>query len=262
MGALRGRSPCPQKILKILNLILILKTLILGEIIMKKTIKTAIILTTLTLMTIGCNDVAIGTDKSGPADAFLNRINDDRDDVATYGLNITINPLNSGTVGQLPLPANEDGTYNDGTLVTLQAKPVEGTKYVFSEWTGSGLPSDINRANATISVTMNTNRMITANFKLHPLILNENEAWTNTAISQQAGLIFYANGTYRQIIRNEPSGPWDTFGPIYQWSVEGEDVLFLEGVRHEYDIRGTSLFLVSEARSTNYSIREVELNGN
>lgn len=69
----------------------------------------------------------------------------------TYTLTTTVNPLGSGTVSP------SSGTYDEGASVTITAYPNQG--YKFSNWSG-GISGSTNPA----TVTMNSNKAITANF--------------------------------------------------------------------------------------------------
>jgi uncharacterized repeat protein (TIGR02543 family) len=68
--------------------------------------------------------------------------------VVTYTL--TTNATNGGTV-------TPGGTYNSGTIVSLTATPSSG--YIFSGWSG-----DLTGTTSPASVTMNSNKTVTANF--------------------------------------------------------------------------------------------------
>ena len=64
-----------------------------------------------------------------------------------FVLDVRVNPPNSGTV----FPSQ--GTYKDGSTVTLNAAP--STEYVFLNWSG-----DVTGSNPTISVEVNDNKNI------------------------------------------------------------------------------------------------------
>ena len=78
--------------------------------------------------------------------------------VGYYYLNITISPTSTGTVDKTT-PYWGENAYLLDTLVALTAIP--GTGYIFVNWTGD-LISSANPAD----VTMNTDKNITANFKI------------------------------------------------------------------------------------------------
>jgi hypothetical protein len=182
----------------------------------------------------GCNDTPTGTDKGGAADSFLNAFNSDKG--ATYALAITINPPESGDVTKLPSP-DDNGLYEDGTSVRLEAAPKSGTTYVFDKWTENG--TDIG-ANSVITITMNANRAITANFKPHPIILGDRQAWVNR--SNGHGFAFYANGAYQGIILENDE--W-RLGASGRWRIEDNTIFVDEGknVWKILTITGTALVL-------------------
>ena len=91
------------------------------------------------------------------------QLNASRNLVANFKLNtytLTVIALN-GTVLKVPLQT----TYNHGTVVNLTATPNSG--YNFTSWTGDASGS----SNAT-SVTMNSNKTVTANFAINTYTLN------------------------------------------------------------------------------------------
>jgi uncharacterized repeat protein (TIGR02543 family) len=69
-----------------------------------------------------------------------------------YTLSTTISPKSGGTIEPT------GGTYDDGAQVTLAATPTQG--YAFDGWSG-----DATGTSSPITVTMNSNKSITANFK-------------------------------------------------------------------------------------------------
>jgi uncharacterized repeat protein (TIGR02543 family) len=70
----------------------------------------------------------------------------------TYSLTTNANPVAGGSV-------SGSGTYNSGTVVTVTATPAAG--YTFVNWSG-----DASGTNATTTVTMNSNKSVSANFQL------------------------------------------------------------------------------------------------
>jgi len=72
---------------------------------------------------------------------------------AAYTLQVTISPPGSGSVSKSPNMAS----YPQGTEVTLTATPAPG--YNFSSWSG-----DASGSSVSTTVTMNTNKSVTANF--------------------------------------------------------------------------------------------------
>jgi len=73
----------------------------------------------------------------------------------TYTISITISPLNSGTVIKTPNLTN----YNENTQVELMAIAI--SDYNFLNWTG-----DLTGSSSPVTITMNANKTITANFAL------------------------------------------------------------------------------------------------
>ncbi len=75
----------------------------------------------------------------------------------TYTLTVNVSPTGAGTVTKNPNQAS----YPAGTNVTLTATPAAG--YAFVNWTDSS--GNVLGTNATLQVTMNSNKTITANFQ-------------------------------------------------------------------------------------------------
>ena len=78
-----------------------------------------------------------------------------------YSLNLGINPSGTGNIIANPAPNCSANTYNQGTLVTLQA--AANTSYIFNSWSGN-----VNGASNPAAVRMDGNRSVTANFSLKP----------------------------------------------------------------------------------------------
>ncbi len=85
----------------------------------------------------------------------------------TYTLNVSVNPAGSGSVTKNP----NKSSYNYNEVVQLTANPAAG--YAFSSWSGS-----VSGTANPLSVTMNSNKTITANFTpiTYTLTLNANPA--------------------------------------------------------------------------------------
>lgn len=75
-----------------------------------------------------------------------------------YRLTTNVSPVGGGNISVSP--ASLDGTYKDGTVVTLTATPAKG--YVFTNWSG-----DASGADPVVNVTMNGDKLVSANFALH-----------------------------------------------------------------------------------------------
>ena len=71
----------------------------------------------------------------------------------TYSLNISVDPSNGGSVSKSP----DKSSYNYGEQVTLTANPALG--YSFDRWSG-----DASGASQTVTITMNGNKNVTAQF--------------------------------------------------------------------------------------------------
>ena len=74
---------------------------------------------------------------------------------ATYTLSVSVNPLGAGSVSP------SDGQYEEGTQVTLTTTPASG--YTFDYWGG-----DASGSLPTITITMDSNKSVTAYFQLIP----------------------------------------------------------------------------------------------
>lgn len=77
--------------------------------------------------------------------------------VPCYTLAVGLNPAAGGTVTRNPLPNCGGDRYTQGTAVTLSANP--NTNYAFTNWSG-----DASGTNSSVTITMNSNRNVTANF--------------------------------------------------------------------------------------------------
>jgi uncharacterized protein (TIGR02145 family)/uncharacterized repeat protein (TIGR02543 family) len=73
---------------------------------------------------------------------------------AAYTLQISINPISGGSVSRNP----EKSTYTAGEQVTVTAQPASG--YDFAVWSGVSTST-----NSSVTVTMNANLVLTANFQ-------------------------------------------------------------------------------------------------
>ncbi len=74
----------------------------------------------------------------------------------TYTLNVNVNPPQAGSVSPV------GGEYESGEQVTLTASPASG--YTFDYWEGA-----VSGSSNTVTVTMNSNKTITARFKVAEL---------------------------------------------------------------------------------------------
>lgn len=94
--------------------------------------------------------------------------------IACYTLTTTVSPGGSGSV---TVPAQTcAGGYTAGSVIQVSAVP--NTGYLFNNWSG-----DASGTANPVSVTMNANRSVTANFKAIPVLIAPNGAitsWNNT----------------------------------------------------------------------------------
>ena len=75
----------------------------------------------------------------------------------TRTLTLATNPASGGSIQIAPAPNAANGTYVDGTVVTLTASPSPG--YVFASWSGAAITTT-----NVITVTMDADKVITGNF--------------------------------------------------------------------------------------------------
>jgi len=111
----------------------------------------------------GYNFTSWTGDASGSSSATTVTMNSNKTVTANFGINtyaLTVTAVN-GTVLKVPVQT----TYSYGTVVDLTATPNSG--YTFASWTGDATGS----ANTT-SVTMNSNKNVTANFNAIAYTLN------------------------------------------------------------------------------------------
>jgi uncharacterized repeat protein (TIGR02543 family) len=97
---------------------------------------------------------------------------------------LTVNAVN-GSVAKNPNQA----TYNSGSAVILTATPATG--YVFTSWSG-----DATGTTNPLTVTMNSNKVITANFTAIPVVtftLNVNAV--NGSVAKNPNQVAYASGS-------------------------------------------------------------------
>jgi len=100
----------------------------------------------------------------------------------TYSLNVT---AQNGTVSKTP----NQTTFNSGATVVLNATPATG--YRFSGWSG-----DASGSTNPLTVTMNSNKNITANFTLIPVATSYtlNVTAVNGTVSKTPNQTTYASG--------------------------------------------------------------------
>lgn len=111
----------------------------------------------------------------------------------TYTLNVT---AENGTVMKDP----EMTDYNSGEIVVLTAEPVTG--YVFTEWTG-----DETGTQNPLSVTMNSNKNITANFtEIPPNTFALNVVALNGSVLKDPESISYNSGDIVELTATPNAG--------------------------------------------------------
>jgi uncharacterized repeat protein (TIGR02543 family) len=110
-----------------------------------------------------------------------------------YTLTTSANPLAGGTL------SGNSGTYTAGALASITANPVAG--YQFTGWGG-----DAAGTNNPITITMNANKRVTANFSLIPTYTLSTSANTTAGgtISGNSGT--YTSGATATITANPASG--------------------------------------------------------
>ncbi len=114
---------------------------------------------------------------------------------ATSGFSLNVVAVN-GTVLKVPSKTN----YNSGEIVVLTATPATG--YTFTGWSG-----DATGSTNPVSVTMNGNKNITANFTaLLPNTFTLNTIAMNGAVVKNPNLTAYNNGAIVQLTATANSG--------------------------------------------------------
>ncbi|HWN93535.1 MAG TPA: hypothetical protein VNT99_00765, partial [Methylomirabilota bacterium] len=77
--------------------------------------------------------------------------------VPAYALTLVVNPPDSGTIQAQPAPNGPNGTYLEGTIVTLTATPA--LDFAFTNWTG-----DVGGTGNSVALTIDSDKSVTANF--------------------------------------------------------------------------------------------------
>jgi len=101
-----------------------------------------------------------------------------------FTLTTSVNPPGAGTVSLSP----PGGTYDSGTSVTLTASAASG--YSFNNWSG-----DASGTSATVSITMDSNKSVTANFssegegEVPPLTVTDFQAGSTSGTAEDPGCI-------------------------------------------------------------------------
>ena len=113
----------------------------------------------------------------------------------TYTLTASVTPTGKGTVSKNP----NKTAYNAGEQVTLTASPAAG--YAFDYWSGSA-----SGTSSSVTVTMNSNKTVTAHFKAvtYSLTVTVNPAGTGIVMRDKQAP--YAAGTEVWLTANADSG--------------------------------------------------------
>ena len=122
----------------------------------------------------------------------------DVEEPVLFTLTATANPTVGGTVS----PTN--GQYESGDLATVTATP--NAEYVFEKWTGGATGTS-----SSVSVTMNGNKSVVANFikKQYPLTIEiEGEGTVTETVIKQGLATDYNSGTIVELTA-EPTGEWE-----------------------------------------------------
>jgi len=123
---------------------------------MKKTISRVMYFAVLTaLVCIGCGGDDGGQTKSLEIGNILSIITGGGTQSATHTLTIDVTPANSGSVSR----SSNSTSYKIGEQVTVTATPASG--YIFTGWSGAS-----NDTTATVTVSMDGDKSLTANFVL------------------------------------------------------------------------------------------------
>jgi List-Bact-rpt repeat protein len=123
-------------------------------------ILTCLLMTVLLVTSSSCSPETVGTtlspENSIPATSENVTVLSEKDlsvKSQKYALTIIVNPGDAGCILN-----GTAGKYSDGTIITLTARPNDG--YLFSNWEG-----DIKSDSATISIGMDSDKNVIANFK-------------------------------------------------------------------------------------------------
>ena len=124
----------------------------------------------------------------------------DVEEPVLFTLTVTANPTEAGTVS----PTN--GQYESGDVATVTATP--NAEYVFEKWSGGATGTS-----SSVSVTMNGNKSVVANFikKQYPLTVEiEGEGTVTETVIKQGLATDYNSGTIVELTA-VPKGEWTQF---------------------------------------------------
>jgi len=161
---------------------------------MKKSfLRMTLVATTAALIAVGCTDDSGSTNKSSEVGEFVTMFVGGG---AQYTLSVDVSPIGGGTVTREP----NNTTYKAGSKVTVTAEESEG--YTFTGWSGAS-----NDKNATITVTMNGDISLTANFRQSTYTLSVNASPTQGGtVSREPQNNTYIYGENVAITATQASG--------------------------------------------------------
>ena len=161
----------------------------------------------------------------------------DIEEPVLFTLTVTANPTEGGTVS----PTN--GQYESGDVATVTATP--NAEYVFEKWTGGATGTS-----SSVSVTMNGNKSVVANFikKQYPLTIEiEGEGTVTETVIKQGLATDYNSGTIVELTA-APKDGWE----FVEWtgditSTENPTQITIDGpktvkVKFEFNINYFELF--------------------
>ena len=152
----------------------------------------------------GYHFVSWSGDASGSSNPITITIDGNKNITANFAINqyiLTITALN-GTVSKSP----NQLTYNHGTTVRLTAMP--NTGYHFIGWSG-----DVSSTSNPVSITMNSDKNIYANFEINTYSLSVT-ALGNGSVTINPDLAVYEHGTMVELTAT----PFDTGWSFSRWS--------------------------------------------
>ena len=138
-----------------------------------------------------------GGDATGSTNPLIVTMNSNKNIIANFAIStytLTVNAAN-GTVTKNPDQAN----YNHGTTVQLTATPATG--YTFTGWSG-----DATGSTNPLTVTMNSNKNITANFAINTFTVTLSAAPAAGGIVTQSGTGTYSPGSSVTVTASANSG--------------------------------------------------------
>ena len=153
-----------------------------------------------------CVDNSTNGSGGGEVDALLEKYNNPNGgsggggggNGASFMLTTNVNPENGGSVTRNP----NSTIYNEGTKVALTAVPKDG--YTFKNWTGA-----LNSNNASIEITMDDIKILTANFqKIYESVQIGTQIWMSKNLND--------NVEGSRCYDDDPAN-WVKYGRLYTW---------------------------------------------